>query len=580
MKTVQITIENGKSFTAEAGKRLTDALEEAGVYLPAPCGGVGKCGKCKIAVAAGELPVTDTDRRFLSAEELAKGHRLACAARVEGDLVIRLPESGEEHFDVLAGIGADGLDADRRGVAERSDVLAGAGADGPNTDRKCAAERFDALAGAGTDGLDADRKCVAERFDALAERASACIAIDIGTTTLAAALIDRSSGELTAAVTGVNHQRAFGADVVSRIAAASGGAGGKLQQSIRGDLNALIERLLSEGGCLPKQIGRVAISANTTMGHLLMGYPCEGLGAYPFTPWNIGTVTEKAQAVLGGETVLDCPVTLLPGISAYVGGDIAAGLLTCSFYERKRPALFLDLGTNGEMAVGNRDRILAASTAAGPAFEGGNISCGTGSIPGAICSVEIKDGKAHIATIGDVPAIGLCGTGVIETTRELLAGGLMDESGLLDEAYEKTGFPLALTPEGRTIAFTQRDVREIQLAKSAVRAGVETLLLRYGISCDEVDMVYVAGGFGFHLDMEKAVDIGLLPGELRGRVQAAGNTSLRGAANYLTRTAAPEQLAGLIGVCSEVELAMDPDFNERYMEHMMFDCSKIQFRGQ
>lgn len=523
MKTVQITIENGKSFTAEAGKRLTDVLEEAGVYLPAPCGGVGKCGKCKIAVVAGELPVTDTDRRFLSAEELAKGHRLACAARVEGDLVIRLQESGEEHFDVLAGIGRPG---------------------------------------------------------ALAERAFACIAIDIGTTTLAAALIDRSSGELTAAVTGVNHQRAFGADVVSRIAAASGEAGGKLQQSIRGDLNALIERLLSEGGCLPKQVGRVAISANTTMGHLLMGYPCEGLGAYPFIPWNIGTVTEKAQAVLGGETVLDCPVTLLPGISAYVGGDIAAGLLTCGFYERKRPALFLDLGTNGEMAVGNRDRILAASTAAGPAFEGGNISCGTGSIPGAICSVEIKDGKAHIATIGDVPAIGLCGTGVIETTRELLAGGLMDESGLLDEAYEKTGFPLALTPEGRTIAFTQRDVREIQLAKSAVRAGVETLLLRYGISCDEVDTVYVAGGFGFHLDMEKAVDIGLLPGKLRGRVQAAGNTSLRGAANYLTRTAAPEQLAGLIGVCSEVELAMDPDFNERYMEHMMFDCSKIQFRGQ
>lgn len=147
----------------------------------------------------------------------------------------------------------------------------------------------------------------------------------------------------------------------------------------------------------------------------------------------------------------------------------------------------------------------------------------------------------------------------------------MDESGLLDEAYEKNGFPLALTSEGRTLFFTQRDVRELQMAKAAVRAGVETLLLRYGISCDEVEKVYVAGGFGFHLDMEKAVDIGLLPGKLRGRVKAAGNTSLRGAAYYLTKTAAPEQISGLIGVCSEVGLAMDPNFNELYMEHMMFD---------
>ena len=514
MKTVQITIENGKSFTAEAGKRLTDALEEAGVYLPAPCGGVGKCGKCGITVAAGKLPVTEMDRHFFNAGELARGHRLACAARVEDDLVIRLPDFGEEHFDALAGNGRPGV---------------------------------------------------------LSEKSSVCIAVDIGTTTLAAALIEGTSGELTAAVTGVNHQRAFGADVVSRIAAASGGKGGMLQQSIRGDLNVLIGRLLSEGGCLPEQVERVAVSANTTMGHLLMGYPCEGLGAYPFTPWDIGAVTEDARAVLGVETALNCPVTLLPGISAYVGGDIAAGLLACGFYERQRPALFVAQGTNGEMAVGNRERNLVASAAAGPAFEGGNISCGTGSIPGAICNVQIKGGAAQISTIGDAPAIGLCGTGVIETARELLASGRMDESGLLDEAYEKNGFPLALTPEGRTLFFTQRDVRELQMAKAAVRAGVETLLLRYGISCDEVEKVYVAGGFGFHLDMEKAVDIGLLPGKLRGRVKAAGNTSLRGAAYYLTKTAAPEQISGLIGVCSEVGLAMDPNFNELYMEHMMFD---------
>lgn len=513
METVRIAIENRQTITAEPGKRLMDALTEAGIYVPAPCGGVGKCGKCRIFLVEGELPATDLDRRFFDEEELARGLRLACAARVGSDVTIRLPSSGEEQFDALTKEGAAGT---------------------------------------------------------AAKQASLGIAIDIGTTTLAAALIDRGTGDTVAAAAAVNHQRAYGADVISRIQAAGSGKAKAMQKSIRKDLNALVDRLMTEGGARPKQVERVAVSGNTTMGHLLMGYPCEGLGAYPFTPYSLEAVTGGAAAILGEETALEAPVTLLPGISAFVGGDIAAGLLACRMYEKEEPVFLLDLGTNGEMAVGNRHRILVASTAAGPAFEGGNISCGAGSIPGAICNVKIRDKKARIATIGDAPARGLCGTGVIETVRELLVNGLMDESGLLDEAYGESGFPLAVTPEGERLAFTQRDVREVQLAKSAVRAGVETLLLRYGITCGEVAEVYVAGGFGFHLDIGKAVDIGLLPEELRGKVHAAGNASLQGAVDYLTRTAAPERLLAIIGACEEVALATDRDFNELYLQHMMF----------
>lgn len=512
-KTVRVTVENRQTVTAQAGKRLTDLLEEAGIYLPAPCGGVGRCGKCGVFVLEGELPVTDADRRFFDEKELLRGARLACAARVESDLVIRLRFCGEEQMDALA-----------------EEAAADAAGDAP-----------------------------------------LAIAVDIGTTTLAAALVDRDTGKIVASAAAINHQRAYGADVIARIAAANEGKGKALQKSIRGDLIALIERLLSEGGCAPEQVERVAVSGNTTMGHLLMGYPCESLGVYPFTPYETGAVTDRARAIFGEACPLNCPTTILPGISAFVGGDIAAGLLACGVHEKKRPVFLLDLGTNGEMAVGNRDRILVTSTAAGPAFEGGNISCGTGSIPGAICGVEIKDNMACVRTIGDAPVSGLCGTGVIETTRELLVNELIDETGLLDEDYEDDGFPLAVTQAGETLSFTQRDVREIQLAKSAVRAGAETLLLRYGISCDEVEAVYVAGGFGFHLDMGKAVDIGLLPEALRDKVQAVGNTSLQGAIDYLTKTAAPGTLAELISVCEEVALSTDKDFNELYVGHMMFE---------
>ena len=233
--------------------------------------------------------------------------------------------------------------------------------------------------------------------------------------------------------------------------------------------------------------------------------------------------------------------------------------------------MLIDLGTNGEMAIGNRERILVTSTAAGPAFEGGNISCGMGSVPGAICQVQISGTEVSCGTIGDRPPVGLCGTGVIETACELLKAELIDETGMLDEDYFDDGFVLAKTPSGEEISFTQKDVREIQLAKAAVRAGLETLMLRYGVTYDDIDTLYLAGGFGFHLNLEKAAAIGLIPEELLDRAKAVGNSSLGGAAVWLTEPGAAERMERIIAVSEEIPLASDKDFNQFYMDSMFFE---------
>ena len=258
-------------------------------------------------------------------------------------------------------------------------------------------------------------------------------------------------------------------------------------------------------------------------------------------------------------------MTILPGISTFVGADIVSGIVACGMDESEEICILVDLGTNGEMAIGNRDRILSASTAAGPAFEGGNISCGIPGIPGAVCSVEIEDGKAKVQTIGGSPASGICGTGVLEVVYELLKEELIDETGLLDDDYFDDGFPVA---EG--VVFTGKDVREVQLAKSAVRAGMEVLIEAYGTDYDHIGKLYLAGGFGQKIDLEKAVGIGLLPEELLDRMYPVGNSSLAGAVMAARDPAILERMAETALRSEETALAESPLFSDLYMDHMFF----------
>ena len=239
----------------------------------------------------------------------------------------------------------------------------------------------------------------------------------------------------------------------------------------------------------------------------------------------------------------------------------------------KEYSLLIDFGTNGEMALGSKERLLATSTAAGPAFEGGNIRYGVGSVKGAIVGVTIGayGTEAEVNTIANKAPIGICGTGVVEAVAELLRLGLVDETGCLDDLYFEDGYPLAEAVDGSVIYLTQRDIREIQLAKAAVRAGLETLFLRYGITKGEVSRVYLSGGFGFHLNCHKAVEIGLLPEELENKVEIVGNSSLSGAVKCLTEQEGWARAAKIAEGTQEITLSADQDFNRLYIEYMGFE---------
>ena len=502
-------------ITGEKGVSLLDTLIHNDIYISAACGGKGRCGKCKVRMLANPTAVTEADRQFFEEEQIAAGWRLACLSYPESDCRINVNTTDESDFEVVSDYQNIQMDVEKN-------------------------EEF---------------------YD---------IGIDIGTTTIAIDLIGGTSGNVLDTYTAINRQRAYGADVISRIQAANDGKLEELKNCIRKDLYEGIRQVIADKKVNSKQVRRIAIAGNTTMGHLLMGFPCDTLGVYPFTPVDISTIRTDFKSLFDKDD-LDAEIILLPGISTYVGADIAAGMLVCEFDRQDRTCLLIDLGTNGEMAIGNKDRILVTSTAAGPAFEGGNISCGMGSIGGAICNVEIENGRAVCQTIGEKPPVGLCGTGVIETVYELLESELLDETGMLDEDYFDDGFVLAKTPEGEAISFTQKDVREIQLAKSAVRAGIETLLLRFGVGYDDVAQVFLAGGFGYKINLEKAIGIGLLPEELHDRICAVGNSSLGGTLVYLTQENAPERIEHITAAAEEISLAADKDFNRFYTEYMFFE---------
>lgn len=525
------------SFTAAVGSSLMSVINShPNCDYAFPCGGNGKCGKCVIRVLEGFFDITANDRSFFSDEMLKNGYRLACSAVVSDDCVIEFKGAVEKKYDVLSAF-----------VQIRD---------------------YDTY----THGTDGFAKGAAPS-DCNGQFA---IAVDIGTTTIAVSLIEAQTGNVVNTYTALNRQRRYGADVISRIQASNDGKGKELQQSIREDLLNCMDVLIKDHQVNPavKEITQIVISGNTTMGHLLLGYSCETLGVYPFTPVDITGKTLTFEEVFGSrgnKLFHGVLVYIVPGISTYVGGDIAAGILHCDIINKKEISLLIDLGTNGEMAIGNQDKLLVTSTAAGPAFEGGNISCGTGSIDGAVCDVEIEEDNVKIKTINDKPLSGICGTGVIAITAQLLKNELVDETGRFDDEYFEKGFILGETKSGETISFTQKDVREIQLAKAAIRAGAETLIRRYGIGRNDVAKVYIAGGFGYHIDLNNAIAIGLLAEEFNGRIAAVGNSSLGGAVELLRHSDSKKEICKICDMAEEISLSEDRDFQEFYMDYMMFE---------
>jgi uncharacterized 2Fe-2S/4Fe-4S cluster protein (DUF4445 family) len=490
----------GAKLTVPRGTSLQDILFAQGVEFP--CGGRGRCKGCRVKVLAGSLPVTQEDGRLLSASELAAGWRLACRAKVEAPLTLELAQW-------------------------ETSILA-----------DDAQLTFTPKVGLG-------------------------VAIDLGTTTLVTQLLDLQTGNVLAVRTALNPQAQHGADIMSRIDFAVAGGQGELRKLIRNQLHDLIQQLLRS---VPDRAGDrldVVVVGNTVMHHLFCGISVEPLAHVPFEPENDGLQTFSAEA-LGWhwDGSAEATVRFLPCLGGFVGSDILAGLLATRLPEGEAPAALIDLGTNGEIVIGNRQRMLCASTAAGPAFEGARISMGMRASTGAIAEVSARDGQFHCRVLGRVEPRGICGSGLVDAIAAGLELGRIQANGRLANG--------SAMPLSGTVVVTQKDVRELQLAKGAIAAGFRILLRQLGIQAEDLSRIYLAGAFGNYVSRASARRIGLLslPPE---RVEAAGNTALRGAKLALF---ALDQSGGaydsLRQIVKHVSVSDDEQFQDVFVEEMGF----------
>ena len=533
-----------KTFQVEQQKNLLEMLQEKNEYISAPCNGNGTCGKCIVRYKSGATEPTRRDREVFSEKQLEDGYRLACQSYPVGAYEVELPEL-EEAIEVLS----------EWEKQQKTDTEA----------------YTQTPAEAKTSGGIQDKE-TAEGTAEKTENAIYGICIDIGTTALAALLVNLETEADCQTAVSINHQRTYGADVLSRMDASNNGKKWEIQRCIRQDLQKLIRELLQKEKITEQQIQRIVIAGNTTMCHLLRGFSCETLGVAPFLPVDLSWMEGSAADFLGMKE-LDTKVVILPGISAFVGADIMAGIAKMNMHRSEGYHLLLDIGTNGEMVLGNCRHMYVTSTSAGPAFEGGNISCGMASIPGVISHVFMEEtGKVGFQVIGETDgenkkqqAIGICGTGMIDLVYELREHQMIDEHGTYSDLYFDTGYELA-----EKVKFTQNDIRELQMAKAAIRAGVDILVKKAGITFDEVDNCYLAGGFGTKIDIKKAAGIGLIPKELEMKTIPVGNTVLAGTKEVLLGKISKEELEKIQTMADVINLAEENDFEELYLSYMDF----------
>jgi uncharacterized 2Fe-2S/4Fe-4S cluster protein (DUF4445 family) len=489
----------GKVLRVKRGTPLQDVLFAHGVEFP--CGGRGRCKGCKIKVLAGTLPVTEEERAKLSGAELAAGWRLACRGQAESDLKIELAQW-------------------------EAAIL--------------------------TD----------DSMFAFTPREGLGIAIDLGTTTIVAQLIDLQTGHVLAVRAALNAQAKYGADIMSRVECAVAGQGQRtLQDLVRKQIGRLTKELLTAAWGVSGEVTSVVLVGNTVMHHLFCGISLEPLSHYPFEAVSPGLQVFGA-AELGWSLPGNPAVRFLPCLGSFVGSDILAGLLATKLHESEQVAALIDLGTNGEIVVGNRERMLCASTAAGPAFEGARIAMGMRAATGAISEVRARDGRLECHVLGNVAPRGICGSGLVDAVAAGLELGWISSKGRL---VSGDSFALA-----GPVTLNQRDVRELQLAKGAIAAGLRILLEQWGATSDDLAQVFLAGAFGNYINYTSARRIGLLDFTAE-KVRPAGNTALLGAKLALFSLpehdgAYPQTLARV----KHVSLNEDARFQETFVEEMVF----------
>ena len=405
------------------------------------------------------------------------------------------------------------------------------------------------------------------------------VAVDIGTTTVVLYLYDMGDVKLLSVKSALNPQIRLGVDVISRINYCGTVEGGlkDMQDAIRGLINELLMDACDEAGYDNIEIEEAVVTGNTTMLHLLEGLSPVSMGHLPFTPESLFGYTRTGKEL--GLAMINAEVYLTPCFSAFVGGDISSAVVASGMSEKEEVSLLMDLGTNGEVAIGNKDKLFVTSTAAGPAFEGSQIECGMAGVKGAVCSVYTLDGELLFETIGGGSPKGICGSGILDLTSLFVKLGAIDETGAIadksdvpDEIKkyigERDGSPSIELTEG--VYLTQKDIRQIQTAKAAVAGGVRCLIHDSGFDADDIKNVYIAGGFGNFMDQESAISIGLIEEQYRERIRCIGNAAGKGAAMALLNHRYRKEGERVCGISEHVELGSNPVFMECYVECMMF----------
>ncbi len=562
-----------EEVTVESGTSLLDAASTARISIKNLCGGDGICGRCKMIVKEGDVSGDVSPK--LTREEIRKGFVLACMTYVQSDVTIEIPKEtlakekvkadrdaerfrtfeqtvalkGSEPFPLVKKVYVE-LDeptlANNTADHERlMDILCRKiGVCKMQTGLKIIKILPDILRDndfkiTATVGL---RKEIAEIMNVEGgntEGANYIIAVDIGTTTIVAHLIDVNTLQTLDAQACYNSQSIYGREVTRRMITAEKKGDNELQKMLVQDINQLIENQANQNSVDLKDINAVVCAGNTAMGHFLLGLPVENIRRYPYVATSVDPPPLRAAEV-GIEINPRGLLYSLPGISAWVGSDIIAGILATGLYEQDEISLLVDIGTNGETVIGNREWIVSSSASAGPALEGASLSCGIQAEKGAIEKFFIEDGAIGYKTIGDYPPKGICGSGIIDLVSVLLQFEVIDRSGNFVEKESNTFeeidgkrsyvlVPKDKTRTGKQIFVTESDIENIITAKAAIYAAMKILIKRLDMSFDDIDRFYIAGAFGNYINIESAIAIGLIPNLSRDRIVNAGNTSIKGA---------------------------------------------------
>jgi uncharacterized 2Fe-2S/4Fe-4S cluster protein (DUF4445 family) len=590
----------GRRAQCEPGQTLLEAAHGAGVEIVSLCGGVGLCDSCRVRIIAGEVspPNLIEQERFTEAE-LAAGFRLACQTEPRGEVKIDIPAESlttpqrlqieGQAWEVELAPAVVGLDLRidppsltdlRSDLTRLKDALRATGVSNPSLTYPLLRDLSEVLR-----GREWSLRAAVRGSEVISLRSEGAalhgLAIDLGTTKLAAYLIDLGSGETLAKGGAMNPQIAYGEDVVSRIAYCNAHEGGRelLQRAVIDRLNDLVADLCREAGTARERILEAVVVGNTAMHHLFTGLPVRQLGASPYVP-TVGEALELRAADLGLALDPNAYVYLPPNIAGYVGADHVAMLLATRIWERDRVELALDIGTNTEITVGVDGRLLSCSCASGPAFEGAHILDGMRAAPGAIERVGMVDGEVSLQTIGGSAPVGICGSGILDAIATMLNAGIVDRRGALSTGDERVRdrdgeaafvlSPASETGHGRDVVVTRRDVNEIQLAKGAIRTGIDILLDEAGIAAEDLESFLVAGAFGTYIDVNSAIDVGMFPRLPLERFHQVGNAAGAGARELLVSGPMRAEVERILDRLEYIELTTHPEFQDRFMESLYF----------